>query len=176
MAVVMNRMRCSTCNKENAIIKCEGCSKSFCFNDFGNHRQELNKKLDEIETNRDLIRQSLNEQIKEPHEKHPLLQQIDQWELESINKIKQVAEENRKSVFRFTTRHSNQLENKLNKLTDQLKQSRQENDFIEANLDQWNTELRQIQEELIKPSNIKINFDSTPFITKIHVDILSKLR
>jgi prefoldin subunit 5 len=175
MAVVVNRMRCFTCGKENAITKCEGCSKTFCFNDFGNHRQELNKNLDEIETNRDLIRQQLNERTKEP-KTHPLLQQIDQWESESINKIKQAAEENRKSVFSFITKHNNRLENKLNELTDQLKQSRQENDFIEVNLDQWKKQLTQIQEELIKPSNIEINYDSTPFITKIHTYITSKLR
>lgn len=170
----MNNACCVACNKKNAITKCEGCSQSFCFNDFGNHRQELNKKLDEIESNHDLIRQSLVERTKEP-KKHPLIQQIDQWELESTNKIKQIADENRESVFRFTMSHHKQLETKLNELTSQLKKSRQENDFIEAHLDHWSKELTQIQEELIKPSDIKTNCDSTPFLAKIYTEIPCKL-
>jgi hypothetical protein len=130
--------------------------------------------LDEIEINRDLIRQSLAEQTKEP-KNHPLLQQIDQWEAESIEKIKQAADKNRESIFRFTTKHNTKLETKLNELTNELKQSRQENNFIEAHLDHWSKELTKIQEELIKPSNIKINHDSTAFITKIHIETPRKL-
>jgi hypothetical protein len=42
--------------------KCGGCLKDFCYNHLLEHRQELNKQLDEIEINCDLIRQSINQQ------------------------------------------------------------------------------------------------------------------
>ncbi|CAF4504343.1 unnamed protein product, partial [Rotaria sp. Silwood2] len=37
------------CQKAKGISKCEGCSKIFCYNHFGDHRQELNQQLDEVE-------------------------------------------------------------------------------------------------------------------------------
>jgi chromosome segregation ATPase len=166
--------RCTKCGKSNAILKCGGCSKDFCYNHLLEHRQELNKQLDEIEINCDLIRQSINQQSTEL-EKHPLMKQIDQWEQESIDKIKQIAEETRKVLFKYTNKYTNKIELKINNLTDRLKQSRNENDFLEKNLNEWNKQLTQLKEELNKSSNIKISYDSTSFITRIHADIPSKL-
>ncbi|CAF2808119.1 unnamed protein product [Rotaria sp. Silwood2] len=48
------------CQKAKGISKCEGCSKIFCYNHFGDHRQELNQQLDEVEVTCDLFRQTLN--------------------------------------------------------------------------------------------------------------------
>ena len=67
-------------------------------------------------------------------QKHPLIQQIDKWEHDSIEKIRQTAEEARQLLLQHTTEHIQQLKIKLNKLTDQLRESRQENDFFETDL------------------------------------------
>jgi chromosome segregation ATPase len=170
--------RCVKCDKSNAILKCGGCLQDFCYNHLLEHRQELSKRLDDIEINCDLIRQSINQQSAESEE-HPLMKQIDQWEQESIDKIKQTAEETRKVVLEYTNeelnKYTNQVELKLNNLTDRLKQSRNENDFLETNLNEWDKQLTQLKEELNKSSNIKIGYDSTRFITRIYVDIPSKL-
>ncbi len=55
MATATVGNRCAICGKQNAILKCGGCSRDFCYNDFGNHRQELNKQLNDVEINRDLF-------------------------------------------------------------------------------------------------------------------------
>ena len=55
MAMAANKERCVTCGKEKAVMKCEGCSKSFCYNHVIDHRQELSQQLDEIGVNRDTI-------------------------------------------------------------------------------------------------------------------------
>jgi chromosome segregation ATPase len=165
---------CAKCNKKNVIAKCEGCLQEFCHNDFENHRKELDQKLDYIEANRDLLQQVLIQQITEPH-KHPLMQQVDQWEQETINKVKKIAEETRKRLLNYTNRHTSTIKLELDSLTDRLKQSRQEIDFMETNLNEWNQQLIRLEEELNKPSDVKIGYDSTPFITKIYVDISGKL-
>ncbi len=64
MATATSGNRCAKCNKQNVILKCQGCLQGFCYNDFGNHRQELNQQLDEIETNHDLLQQKKNQLIK----------------------------------------------------------------------------------------------------------------
>jgi len=62
----------------------------------------------------------------------------------------------------------------LNKLTNQLKLSRQEDDIIEIDLEKWKEELQQMTEQFNKPSNITIEQSSIPLINKIHVNISGK--
>ncbi len=71
-----------TCGKEKATFKCGECLQDFCYNHSTEHRNELSKQFDEIETIRELLRQHLLKQT------HVLIQQIDQWERDSIMKIR----------------------------------------------------------------------------------------
>jgi uncharacterized FlaG/YvyC family protein len=171
MATAVGRSRCATCGKENAILKCGGCTLDFCYNHFGDHRQELNIQLEEVEVNRDLFRQTLSEQTAEP-EQHLLIKQIDQWECDSIEKIRQAAQEARQMLLQnATTRDIKHIEVKLNELTNQIRQGREENDFVETDLRHWNEQLTELTKELNKPSNISLRHDSKPFVTKLYVEI-----
>ncbi len=173
MATATSRARCITCGKEKVAYKCEGCSQQFCFNHLGEHRQQLGKQLDEIEVHRDLLQQTLIQYTTESQE-HPLIQQINQWEQDSITKIQQTAQEAKQLLSKHANKHINQIDEKLNRLTNQLKLSRQEDDIIETDLQKWKEELQQMAEELTKPLNIIIQRSSTSLINKIYVDIASR--
>jgi hypothetical protein len=109
MATSIIKNHCIICGKEiKALCKCEGCSQTFCFNHVDDDRQQLNKQLDEIEVTRDLFRQTLTEQTLD-RQKHPLIEQINQWEEDSIDKIKQIAEEARQSIIKYTNEHRNKI-------------------------------------------------------------------
>ncbi len=172
MATATGKARCVICSKEKSSYKCGGCSQEFCFNHLADHKQELSKQFDEIEVNRDLFRQTLTEQTTDI-QKYALIQQIDKWELDSIEKIRQTADEARQLVLQNTTSHITELETNLNKLTQQLKESRQENDFNETDLRKFQEELAWLTKALAKPSNISIRQDSIPLITAISIDITS---
>jgi hypothetical protein len=172
MATAAGRNRCVTCEKVKATSRCGGCLQEFCYNDFGHHRQELNKQLDEVEVTRDLFRQTLTDQTTDP-QKHSLIQQINDWERDSIQKIRQAAEEARQTLLKHTTGHMRQVEIDLNELTGQLRQRREENDFFETDLYHWNEELTRLTKELAKPSNINLRQDTKPLVNKIAVDITS---
>jgi hypothetical protein len=58
---------------------------------------------------------------------------------------------------------------KLNELTNEIRESRQENDFNEINLHQFQEELERLTKELAKPTTISIREDSPSFISKISV-------
>jgi chromosome segregation ATPase len=174
MATSIIENHCAKCKKENVILKCEGYSQRFCHNDFGNHRQEVEQQLDDIQINRDLLQQTLVEQTTEP-QKQQLIQQINRWEEESINTIKKTAEETRQILRSHTNRNIRKIKLKLDNLSHRLEQSREEKDFVETNLNEWNQQLIRLKEELNKPSDVKISHDSTPLITKIYVDIFGKL-
>ncbi len=174
MAAADEKTLCSTCGKGNGRIRCEGCSKIFCLNDFNGHQQELGKQVEEIEVTRDLFRQTLTEKISEP-QKHVLIEQIDEWENESINQIRQAAEEARKMLLQHTAELNTKLEYKLNKLTNEIRQSREENDFFEPKISHWRKELIQMENELAKPSSVTMRKDPTPLVTTIAVDISGKV-
>jgi hypothetical protein len=173
VAMATVKSRCAICSKEKAILKCGGCIQDFCYNHFGDHRQQLNQQLEEVEVNRDLFRQTITEQTAES-QRHPLINQVDQWERDSIIKIQQTAEEARQILLQHTTEHVKQIEVKLKQLTDQLRQGREENDFVETDIRRWNQQLTQLTNELNKPSNILLRHDSKPFVTKLYVDIATR--
>ncbi|CAF0712144.1 unnamed protein product [Adineta steineri] len=164
------KARCVTCGKEKSTVLCDGCSQPFCYNHLRDHRQELDKQLDEIEVSHDLFRQTLTDQSTKP-ETQALVKQIDEWEQDSIAKIRQTANDARQLILQHSTKYLTDIEIKLNKLTEQLRESRAENDFFEADLQRWNKQLTQMNKELDKPSTIKIQHGSTPLINSIRVNI-----
>jgi Rad3-related DNA helicase len=170
MATTTGKTRCAICSKEKATLKCGGCTQDFCYNHWDHHRQQLNTQLDDIETNRDLFRQSLSQQIEQPNNQ-TLIQQINQWELESIKIIQQTAEEARQIVLKNSNEYHHRLEVKLNELTNEIRESRHENDFNEVNLRQFQEELDRLTKELTKPTIISIREDSTSLINKISVRV-----
>jgi chromosome segregation ATPase len=168
MATAARKTRCIICEKDRATAKCSGCLEDFCFNHLAEHRQQLGKQLDEIDDKRNIIGQTLTEQTTNP-QKHFFIQQINQWEKDSIDKIKQTAEEARQVLLKHTGEHINKIEIKLTTLTKELKQIREENDFNEIDLNEFKEKLKQLEEQLNNPSNISIRQDSSPFINKISV-------
>ena len=55
-----------------------------------------------------------------------------------------------------------------------MRESREDDDFVETDLQQWNEQLTQMNEELMKPTNIKVKRSSTPLITMINVEIVDE--
>lgn len=132
-----------------------GCSQKFCFDHLADHKQQLKKQVDEIEVNRDLFRQTLTEQTTDPR-KHALVQQIDNWERDSSKRIRETAEEVRQQVLKNTATHVAELETKLTKLTDHLRQNRKENDFNKTDFRYFQEELRRLIGTLAKPASLSI--------------------
>ena len=168
MAEATGKGRCVICEKEKSAVRCEGCLQIFCRVHLNDHSQQLNKELDEIEMNRDLFRQTLNEQTNNP-QKHPLIQRIDQWEVNSIKTIQRTAKECKEKLLQHTDEHFQQVEINLNKLTNQLRETRQENDFNEMDLKKLKKKLRELEAQLDQMPNVSIQEESTSFIRKISV-------
>jgi hypothetical protein len=170
MATSTGKTHCVTCGKGKAAYICVGCSKYFCFQHLAEHRQVLEKQLDDIENERNLFRQTLIEQKTDPL-KHPLIQQIDKWERDSIKKIRKTAEESKQLLVQYTQGHVEKVETKLANLTENLKQTRQENDINEIILNELEEQLIRLKKELVEPPDVSIQYDSSPFVTKIAVVI-----
>jgi len=90
---------CIKCaNKGIGIFKCQGCSNVFCHKHASEHRLNLSHQLDEIVHEHDQLQQLINQ---ENNDDHPLINQINQWEQNSILKIQQIAENIRKEIVQY---------------------------------------------------------------------------
>ena len=163
----IDRGQCLKCDKR-VVYLCEGCSQKFCFTHLQEHRQQLGQELNGIENDRDELQQSLTEQ-KNNRQRLPLMQQVDKWEVDSINKIRQTAQECRQLLVQHTNDHILDIENKLTKLTEELKRIRKDDEFNEIDLNQIQGKLRRLRDELNQPRNIKIQEETASFISKILV-------
>ena len=169
-ATAPGKSRCVVCAKEKATSKCSGCSQDYCFNHLSEHRQELARQLDEIEVNRDLFQQTILQEISD-REKHVVLQEIDQWEKNSIEKIQQIAQEARETALKHTDASFDKTKIKLNQLTNEIKLARKEDDLTEIDLEKWTKQLKQLTEELNKPIDVVIRQSSTSIVSRIIVDV-----
>ncbi len=170
MATATVQTHCSICNEEITTFMCRGCLKDFCFDHLQEHRETLKIKFHQIENDYNQFRQTLIDQKNNPNI-HLLIQQINQWEQESINKIKQVANQCRETLTNYTNKCIISIENKLDNIIQQQTSIRGKNEFNEIHLEDFKQKLNKLKEELDKPTNVSIQQQSSTFIKKISVII-----
>ncbi|CAF0794549.1 unnamed protein product [Adineta steineri] len=172
MAMANNKTLCFTCTKEKITYPCKGCSKEFCLIHLMEHQQILNEELNHITNEYNEFKQRINEQKQNP-QNGLLINQIDQWERNSIEEIQQKAKDYRKIVIEYLPTFFNNIEMKFNDLNEQIKQIHAENDFNEINLNYLKNQLIEITKELNNSSNLSIQQESQSFINEISI-ILEK--
>ncbi|CAF1457684.1 unnamed protein product [Adineta steineri] len=168
MAMAKNKTQCFTCHKDKITYPCKGCSKEFCLIHLTEHQQNLNEELNHTINDYDEFKQKINEQKQNP-QNDLLIEQIDQWERQSIEIIQQKAQECRKIVIEYSQTFINDIENKFNNLSEQIKQIHQENEFNEIDLNYLRNQLIKITQEFNNPSNVSIKENSQSFIKEISI-------
>ncbi|CAF3999547.1 unnamed protein product [Adineta steineri] len=166
--MVNNKTQCFTCNQDKITYLCEGCLKNFCLMDLTKHRQILNEELHHIINDYDQFKQIFNEQ-KPNSDDLALINQINEWEINSIKKIQLKARDCREIVIKSSQIFLNDIEKKFNDLSEQIKQIRQENEFNEINLNHFRNQLKKMILEINNPPKTSIQYDSQPFINDISI-------
>ncbi|CAF0848527.1 unnamed protein product [Rotaria sp. Silwood1] len=157
MASMHMKPPCIKCSKAAGITTCNGCQQVYCINHFNEHRQELANQMEIISQKRDLLRQSLDNNITQ----HPLFCRINTWEQESINKIQIAAETARTELRELLDRTKNELEKSISKLTEELRSSREFDDYTEIDIKKWTQELRILRKTFKSSSSISISEDES---------------
>lgn len=164
---------CSVCNIQTSTFMCRGCLKDFCFDHLSEHRKSLHEKYHLIEDEYNQFKQTLNDQ-KQDSNKHALIQRINQWEFDSIIKIKQIANECRQELINYTNNSITKLETQLNEIISSLKSNYNENkqnDLNEIHLEKLQQKLNNLKQEFSNSTNISTKQRSTSFINKANVRI-----
>ncbi|CAM4987372.1 unnamed protein product, partial [Rotaria socialis] len=161
--------QCFICEKEKSnLYPCGGCSENFCFPDLLKHRQEHVVELEKIFTDCDTFQQSISEQQQDLNHR-PLIQQVNEWERDSIMKIKQRAEDCRQRLIKSTDDNIAEIKKKLNQFIVGLRKRRDDYDFNEIHLNNFRVLLEELEKELDQPRNVSILEEPTSFINKISI-------
>ena len=174
MATSTGKTKCVKCAKDKTTSKCSGCLQDFCFNHLVEHRQQLEKQFDDLENERNIFRQELTDQ-NTCLENNTLIEKINRWEQESIEKIRKIAEKQRQKIIGYTKNCVVKIEKQLNELTQKLKEIRSEDDFNEMILCKLQNKLKELENELHQPSNVNIQEEPSTFIAKMCVVIKSEV-
>ena len=116
--------------------------------------------LHTIADQHDQLKQALQLQIQgekhQPINDHPqaLLKQIEQWKMETIERVTMIATELSAKVNALYNRKQeyDQLENRIEQLKKELQEQQEMESFVETDIRQWKTQLEQIKTDLYKPS------------------------
>ena len=145
----MSERLCDVCNKAAGIYDCRDCQRTFCKNHVTEHNLELSKQMDDIYNQHDLLKEQLSN-------RHPLILEINNWEQESIEKIRNVAEEARHEFDKLFIDNKELITTQLEEISTQLETYKQTDDYTEKNLTEWRQALENLQKELSTPSNIHL--------------------
>lgn len=150
------------------VFACRGCSENFCLRHTGVHREQLQKLMDEILQNYDQFRQNLQGQSVEQRQEI-LTEQINRWEEQSLEKIRQLARDTRQQLVRIVRDQNENLKAKLAQLKEQIDLARQDGGFYENDLKDWTDRLEQLRRYFLEQQNVQIDqtSGSMSFIPRI---------
>ena len=166
---------CSSCEKPIGVYQCVGCGKVFCPRDTHTHRQVLRGELQELIFKSEQWNSKWTEEIRNRQrdlktDKDSLLEQIDNWELQAIAKIRQAATEAREHSRKLYDHHMNRLQNWILDTT-MLKQALETDGFLETHLKRWKTELKRFKSKIntFKRDFVRVRKEES-FISKFIVE------
>ncbi|CAF1022881.1 unnamed protein product [Rotaria magnacalcarata] len=161
--------QCFICKKQKYnLYPCEGCSEKFCNIDLPKHHQEHVVELEKIVNDCDKLQQNINEQ-KQDLNHRPLIKQVNEWERDSILKIKQTAEDCRQTLIKSTDENNIEMKKKLNQFITDLRKMRDDDDFNEIHLNKLRVLLEELKNEHEQLLNVSILEEPTSFINKISI-------
>jgi len=149
------RKPCAKCNHGKGVAACNGCQKIFCVNHFTEHREEISKSMDNVSQEHDLFQADLCQENFE----HPFLSHIDNWEQESIKKIQIAAQTARVKLQEIYNRKKDEAKSSMEKLTNELKLSRECEDYTETSISKWTEKLKTLQETFKDWSTVNMEND-----------------
>ncbi|CAF1083545.1 unnamed protein product [Didymodactylos carnosus] len=165
---------CKLCEKGK--YKCQGCHLSCCKRHFDEHRQQLARQFDKIIYEHDVLHELLNSKGSSNNDKTEgdLLQKIDNWEVETIQKVEYAARRAREKMKQLMNHPRERIQKEFCLITNELKQSRQDEDYLEPDFERWYQQLRDLKEQVQSTSGkIQINTrksDEIDWPTLIKVD------
>jgi hypothetical protein len=151
---------CRKCDRSSS--RCDGCHRLFCDYHLSEHRQNLTEQIDNLITEYSNLKEilALPPSYESLTESTELINKINQWEIDTIQQIKEIAEQTREKVRRRSnTITSERFEPEFQQLTTQLQQNQRTNHFTELDIERLTTQLNnlkiQVEDSLLTTADIR---------------------
>ena len=119
----------------------------------------------------DQVLNALQSQVDASH----LSSRINQWEQESIAKIKDTAEQARADLQALLDRTKHQLVGSLGKISEELRSRQASNAYAEKELTEWLTQLERLRQTLKNPTDIDIVEDDAVQLSLRKIRVVEKM-
>ncbi|CAF3763546.1 unnamed protein product [Rotaria sp. Silwood1] len=140
--------RCSICRKRTGTSICPGCKVLFCNEDFNSHRELLLNELYGLTVDRNELQAKINEAASNKKSANQFLEQIDEWQRKTIEKVKEAADLARQQVSKIMNFKLEEITEQFQTLSQELKELQETKDFVEQDLTRLKEEIRRLNEDL----------------------------
>ncbi|CAF2325234.1 unnamed protein product [Rotaria sp. Silwood2] len=152
----------SWCTERNSNIRCEGCEQLYCLPCMNTHHKELIIQFELLFGIQNELKESFNivESNWQNKKEFSCLFEIDQWEQEIINRIRQIAENARTTVNDMMIKNMSDIRQRIDQLTFDMQQRQQEGNYLDNDIIEIRNQLEQLNNS-IKNINEKIRINYT---------------
>ncbi|CAF3636689.1 unnamed protein product [Rotaria sp. Silwood1] len=139
---------------------CAGCNAYFCLKHFGEHVQQLSVEFDNdiVRPHDDLLDQ-INKLEELNNSSANIFLQINQWEKETIDKVKKAAEKARRELTELLNEKKVTLSKDIDQLTTEIRSRHEEQDFVETDIERLREKIDKIQlslHQLTLPNSMNV--------------------
>ncbi|CAF3501805.1 unnamed protein product [Rotaria socialis] len=182
MATPSETNLCSFCNKLSGTNYCFGCKKYFCRRDYREHEQQLTKRFDdEIVLSHDQLLEKIQKLENSTALSSDLFIQIDQWKNSTIERVEKAARKASEDLTTSINRQRIKIKEQFERITTEIRQRREEDNFLENDIDLLVSKLNEIQGALqtliqgdisksIIVDNNKIDWNRIIYIKEYYAD------
>ena len=175
MASSQRLQPCSKYRESQEQVSCVEHERRFPIGHLRDHREDLSKQFGECIIRHNQLQEDLAADEKD--RQRPLLMRVDRWESESIERIKQAANDVRSQLRRLFSRSKRDIDEPLRQTSDELEKHEAMEDYTEMDLSRWMCRLDQLKNQLKKLPMLKIieDGDSSTHIALVKLRVAARM-
>jgi septal ring factor EnvC (AmiA/AmiB activator) len=159
-------------------MHCTGCDEYFCQKDFKIHGEEMFTEMDKIIEERNRLQDEITNRIQHNDQQNPLIEQIDKWQKNTIEKVNQVATQARQQVSELLNAKRVKINTEFKSFSQELAQLKESENYVEHDLTRLNQMISQFKKDLrqsTQPTTIvlhteqsnKINWETLIYVEEM---------
>jgi predicted double-glycine peptidase len=143
---------------------CTGCDEYFCSKDFKTHREGIFTEMDKIVEERNRLQDVINNTLQSNDQQNPVIEHINQWQNNIIEKVKQVAAQARQQAIELLNSKRIKINTEFKDFSQELAHLKESEDYVEHDLRRLNQMISQFKQDLrqsTQPTTIKVHTEQS---------------
>ncbi|CAF1245212.1 unnamed protein product [Didymodactylos carnosus] len=159
--------KCEICQKAVGSHICPGCKILYCKTDFAQHRRKLTDDMEKVTYEHDLIFENYFA-ASLSNDKSDVMEGIDKWENETIEKVKIAAEQAREKAVKLINDKRYEGKREFAIISGELCSGKESGDYTELELKRWTEHLKQLKAKM-QSSTITLRIQTIDWANVIEV-------